>query len=327
MDQTIQEYQTHFDIARRQRSKFNLQRKYIKQDEVMVIMDFKENIKLGGGPAEENQAFYSRQQCSVLGCAIVFYNPETRKRKTAYVDYFSDVLSHDGVFVEDCITHLVQNIKEICPQLKDIQINRFNFWTDVGLHFRCKEVAHFLLVKVPATFQTSVNWDAFAECHGKSIVDGHFWLMSNWIKKIEKVKKIDSIQCLMTSLEEKVNTANEFKEPNKKLMSKFYSYHQSERAEKIQKLEIPNIASYYHFEYIYHPDSKKVYIGIKMLSDSVDYITEGANKIKITEHSEKRKAKLGSIKTEERKKQKVCSETIELGPITSRKLRAQKKHL
>ena len=45
----------------------------------MIVCDFKENIKLGGGPNEMNQDFYHRQQCTVFGCAVIFFDPVLKK--------------------------------------------------------------------------------------------------------------------------------------------------------------------------------------------------------------------------------------------------------
>ena len=73
-------------------------------------MTSKRNIKLGGGPEEVNQDFYNRQQCSVFGCAVIYFDPDKKQNKTIYVDYLSDVLSHDGVFVRDCISDLLSKI-------------------------------------------------------------------------------------------------------------------------------------------------------------------------------------------------------------------------
>ena len=111
------------------------------------------------------------------------------------MDYFSDVLSHDGVFVRDCVSDLITKLYHICPRLANLK--KINFWTDVGPHFRCQKVAHFLLVDVPKMFKIDVDWNMFAECHGKSIVDGHFGLLSRWIKDIETRTKVSTIDSLV----------------------------------------------------------------------------------------------------------------------------------
>ena len=199
-------------IANRQRRSFNNQRVNLQQDEIMIICDFKENIKLGGGPKEINQDFYHRSQCSVFGCAVIYVDPELKKPKVIYTDYLSDVLSHDGVFVRDCIAHLISKLSSICPRLETF--NKINFWTDVGLHFRCQEVAHFLLVEIPTIFNVEVAWNTFAECHGKSIVDGHFGLLSRWVQQIETKEKVTSIELLIKLLNKKLINSNKNKNFN-----------------------------------------------------------------------------------------------------------------
>jgi hypothetical protein len=327
LTKTIEEFKAHREIANRQRGSFNKQRQFIKQNEVLIICDFKENLKLGGGPKEMNQDYYSRQQCSVLCCTVAYYDRVLRKRKNLYVDFVSDVLTHDAVFVKHCLTHLVSNFGKICGNFKNVSPKKFTFWTDVGLHFRCQELAHYVLDEFPKKFATSVEWNTFAECHGKSVVDGHFGLLSRWLNKIEKNQKIDSINTLIECFEKKIESINKYKSPRDVLLNKFIYYEQNKRPEVINKLKIPNITKYYHFESHYQPNSHSVSIKIKMLTDSPYYLSDVSKNIKITEHKEIRQTKFGSKKTENRKNHKMCSNTNNYGPITSGRLQWHKDKL
>ena len=76
--QIADQFEMHKSIVDQQRKFFNQQRKFFNQyraqiqpDELMVIMDLKENIRLEGGPVECRQDYFLRQQCSVLGMAVV----------------------------------------------------------------------------------------------------------------------------------------------------------------------------------------------------------------------------------------------------------------
>lgn len=71
-----------------------------------MILDFKENLRLGGGPRETNQMFYRMEQCSVLGFCLIHKSADGVVHKD-YFDFFSSILSHDSLFVKDCLRDLV----------------------------------------------------------------------------------------------------------------------------------------------------------------------------------------------------------------------------
>ena len=161
-------------------------------------MDFKENIKLGGGPIEYGNEFYTRQQCSVFGAAVVFRDSVSKQPRTEYVDFFSDILSHDALFVTGCLNRIL--LTYLLNKTGQSKIKKVHFWNDTGRHFQCGELAFFLLNYVPIEFDIKVTWNFFGEHHGKSIVDGHFGLLSRIIKDIEKKVRIDSITTLIRCL-------------------------------------------------------------------------------------------------------------------------------
>ena len=77
------------------------QRKYFKKSienttntSCVIILDFKQNFKIGGGPIETNQQFYDKKQILVLGFAI-YYKDNNNNLITRYVDFLSEILSHD----------------------------------------------------------------------------------------------------------------------------------------------------------------------------------------------------------------------------------------
>ncbi len=282
---------------------------------------------MGGGPREINQDFYHRQQCSVLGCAVIYFDSQLKKTKTIYADYFSDVLSHDGVFVSQCISHLLTNIYKICPRLVPETVKTVNLWTDVGLHFRCQEVAHFFLVDVPTIFKTEVRWNTFAECHGKSIVDGHFGLLSRWVEQIETKKKVTSIDVLIELLNKKLIHSNFKKNKKNQLINKFFCYQQNGRPRTYKKLFIPNITNFYSFETNFSDNGEDISIGIKMLTDSDRYQENIYSKMKIKEVLETRQTKFGSKTTETSKHKKMCLDEVTYGANTSRRLKVQSQYL
>ena len=108
----------------------------------MVIVDFKENIRLGGGPVECGKDYFTRQQCSVLGMAVVYQDQVSKQPCVEYIDYFSDILSHDALFVTGCINGVLHNFINL--KYRNLSLKKVHFWNDTGRHFQCGELAHYL---------------------------------------------------------------------------------------------------------------------------------------------------------------------------------------
>ena len=64
----------------------------------VIILDFKQNFKIGDGLIETNQQFYDKKQISVLGFAI-YYKDNNNNLITRYVDFLSEILSHDSLLL------------------------------------------------------------------------------------------------------------------------------------------------------------------------------------------------------------------------------------
>jgi hypothetical protein len=218
----------------------------------------------------------------------------------------------------------LDNIFDICPGLT--KVNTINFWTDVGLHFRCQEVAHYLLVEVKRNFNVNVIWDTFVECHGKSTVDSHFGVLSNWMDTFAKHIRIDTIEELIFNLEYKVWQSNSNRSAKNKSIYKFFIYQQEKRPAVFKKLYIPKITNFYHFEANLKDDEESI-VRIKVTSNT-DYVEDETiyRKIKIIEKEEKRVTKYSSKFTEESsqsKVQKMGTNGGSYGPNTVRRLQFQ----
>src|SRR5579871_795503 len=77
-------YKTFVDI---QRAYFYIEIFNLKSQHDILLIDFKENLKLGGFPNELNQDFYSRKNCSVLGMYLI-YKDNNNKIKKEYKNFF-----------------------------------------------------------------------------------------------------------------------------------------------------------------------------------------------------------------------------------------------
>ena len=90
----------------------------LKYQERILIIDFKENLKIGGGPREIPKEFYNKQPYSILGMYLIYCDKNNNIKKK-YINYFSAILSHDGLFIKDCLSQLLtSNI----PKLTSLSI-------------------------------------------------------------------------------------------------------------------------------------------------------------------------------------------------------------
>ncbi|KAL1920657.1 uncharacterized protein VTP21DRAFT_1034 [Calcarisporiella thermophila] len=178
--------------------------------EARKLGNFKENLRLGEGPVETGKTYFSKQQCSCLG--MVLLSPDGQKE---YFDFFSENLSHDTLHVKDCLDILFSKIS--LEGFETLEV-----WTDCGPHFKCQELAHYLLREFPVKYIKEVQWNFFAEYHGKSWVDGHFDLLSRWFSSIESTTGTSNIDSLIQSFEDRLQATNDGREQAKKLSIKFF---------------------------------------------------------------------------------------------------------
>ena len=184
----------HKQIATQQRLTFQNQRKTLSLSQCIILFDFKENIKVGEGPRETGRDFYGKSQRSVLGFVVYFkQNGEIKQR---FYHFVSEILSHDGLFVRDCIN-----------QLLDLEFfRRFNeifFWTDCGPHFRNFEVLNHTLFEVPCKFDVFTTHNYFGEKHGKGPCDSEFSVLTQWLSEITSHTRIQTTAALLTALRNK----------------------------------------------------------------------------------------------------------------------------
>ena len=216
-----------------QKSSYNEMVNNLTVGECVVVMDFKQNFILGKGPIETNHDFYHKIQVSCLGFYVMYKNGEHIVKK--YVDYFSKILSHDSLYVIDCIRMLIKNHI-------DNNLNKINFWSDNGCHFRSLELYNYILNDILTESQfkeTSMNF--FAEYHGKSEVDGHFGMLQKVYNFYSKIEKIDDIEQLMDTFHKNIKNG-------KKESQCFYEiYSRLNRPEKINKMMIKDSKKYLSF--------------------------------------------------------------------------------
>ena len=129
-----------------------------------------------------------------MGFALVF--KENNKVKYEYHDFLSQILSHDSLFSGECLISLLKSDK--FKKIKNIKV-----WTDNGNHFRSYEFLYYLFKEAPQYIKGSIKYNRFVECHGKSIVDGHFGVISKTLKEKENQFYIKNINDLKNNLSKK----------------------------------------------------------------------------------------------------------------------------
>ena len=96
----------HKSVVVHQKKNFTNNIKSLTQDDCIIISDFKENLKIGEGPEETKQIFFNKEQVSVLGFALIYW--EYGLLKMDYITYLSNQLTYDSRFTGQCLTGLFQ---------------------------------------------------------------------------------------------------------------------------------------------------------------------------------------------------------------------------
>ena len=268
LKEQINIYNQHLYFKNQQNQLYQNSIQYLTSNSCIIIMDFKQNLKIGGGPIETGRNFYEKTQISVLGFAIIYKN-NNNIIQTQYFDFFSKILSYDSLFVIDCIKQLLSNsfmsnFNEIC------------FWSNSGPHFKSAELMNFIFNDLSFIYKNTkffVNF--FTEYHGKNIVDSHFGVLSRWFSEGETIQNIYTLEELINFFQNKTQFS-----PN----ISFEIYSRTQPRNNIHKLIINNFYSYLSFTKF----NNKLYTSTLSTFNQIDY-KKISFKIKIIK--DKRKTK------------------------------------
>lgn len=200
-DRNIVLYEMHKKIFENQRRIFNFHKSSKEAGEITIVGDFKQNFVVGGiGPVEIGNDFFSRTQVSCLGFAVYVGGTDDSGKPISpkYYDFLSYILSHNTLYVKDCVDILLRKLST------NVEIKKIHFWFDSGRHFRNAELCHHL---ISSPFLENIQFDLnfFAEHHGKSPVDAHFSQLSNLMKQEAKRRMINNIEDLEEIFQKKYN--------------------------------------------------------------------------------------------------------------------------
>ena len=218
-------YTTHKEYVKKQRGSFEEQIKKLKIGEAVILFDFKENIKLGGGPREVSKIFYEKSQRTILGTCLIFKQKNKKNEvetKFNYIDFVSEDLTHDAFFVKRCLEKLFS-----MPIFQNNRFKNLHLWCDGGKHFKNKDLIFFCLIQ--SRNCNSIELNFFIPYHGKSLCDSHFSVVSRIQKSYEK--SVDSIESTQKFIEVMNNSFSRFAEEKKKKKEK----HENKKTQKKQK--------------------------------------------------------------------------------------------
>ncbi|PVU96560.1 hypothetical protein BB559_002347, partial [Furculomyces boomerangus] len=154
----------------------------------IIISDFKQNFKIGGGPVEENRVYYNKIQISDLCFCLITKSGEITQR---YYNYMSRFLANDSKYTIDYL------IKFLGTDDFSNYTNLY-LWSDAGTHFRSNEYIYGVFETIRNRY-SSKNFflNYFMECHGKSDVDGGGPVEENRVY-YNKIQISDLCFCLIT---------------------------------------------------------------------------------------------------------------------------------
>jgi hypothetical protein len=193
LQNSVETYLCHQKIHTNQYKEYKKKKslEYLKANPnlALIVVDFKENIKLGKGPIELDKDFFNPPTRTVFGFVIYSYNQSNQKVQKLHYVVISEILNHDTDFVISAFQLLFKE-----DFIKKFQ--KFEFFSDCGPHFRNFQLVYFLLESLKFD---SVNF--FVEKHGKNSNDSFFSLLSKFKLNFEEFDTIDDSQTFIKHLE------------------------------------------------------------------------------------------------------------------------------
>ena len=125
-------YAQHKELASNQRTVMTGQCDNLHDGEMVLLMDFKENITVPIEREQVNKSFFNQKQIACLTFLCIFKVKGTTKQKHA-VTYLSNDNRHNRSFIIHCLRDLTR--ESFFQAMRKIHI-----WSDGGRHFRSLEV-------------------------------------------------------------------------------------------------------------------------------------------------------------------------------------------
>jgi hypothetical protein len=215
-EQLFNNYQQHKADAAHQLAAMKAQVAELKDNEIVVVFDFKANMIIDQDPEYQiSRDYYKNVQRTCLG-AVVFYNKNNIVKKH-YFEFFSDYLIHNSHFTIKALERLFES-----KLIKELNVQKVCFWMDNGPHFRTKSLFRYFFL-LQDNKKLNISWNYFIEHHGKSCCDRRFSFISGIYKKyINNVNnpKVTTtqqlVQCITSMCQENNHNNKEYNNNIKK---------------------------------------------------------------------------------------------------------------
>ena len=182
-------FQEHVKQHQLQRSRMRDDLAHLTVKQALILMDYKENIKIPILKNQPGREWYNKKQVTCLSFLVYKKLPDESFSKHVCT-YFSQCLSHTGAFSLMCLEKLLKD-----PMFASIE--EIILWSDGGPHFRCKElVGRVLSPRFEEGYHKKFIINYFAPNHGKSEIDSVFGLFAHILKDYLPVSGIDNITTL-----------------------------------------------------------------------------------------------------------------------------------
>ena len=206
-EQELKQYESHREKYLTQRARFIEDRSSLTPTQILLMIDYKENIKYPIDRDQEGRDWYCRKQITCLTC-LCYKRRESGELEEFVYTFFSNCTKHTGAFTIYCLESL---LKETIFDT----VTQVIWWSDGGPHFKNREVITKLIhtgFENRGHLSFSVNF--FAPSHGKSAVDGifgffshllHDWLPRRGLKNIDQICTFFRRSCILVELCSKGN--------------------------------------------------------------------------------------------------------------------------
>ena len=183
----IKELDFHREMAHKQRIVYNEMRKdnsYLKEN-LLIELDYKQKLLIGLGPL--SGSYYKQRQISYLSFGVYVSKPLLDDTggfiKDEIICYNFDILSDYTTQDASTVIRAFKFLRNL-ERFKQIQgkIKNYTIWSDCGSHFRNETLVNYFFTEL-AEEGFCVNWNIFAEKHGKSQRDQHFSVVSGFLNK------------------------------------------------------------------------------------------------------------------------------------------------
>lgn len=128
----------HREFKDEQRQQFKNDKLQLAEGDALLVMDFKENIRLGSGPIQLGHDWYGSPLRAVFSIVVWFVKDGKLTRQD--IVFVSECLNKDTQFVTDCLDKLRE-----MEFFKELELSSVKLWMDnCGSHFKTKEFMYYL---------------------------------------------------------------------------------------------------------------------------------------------------------------------------------------